>query len=448
VNGGSGVEFNALALASGVAVRSSVIARNGAAGIYSVRTSDLELAKNTIVGNVAEGVRTVGNHTGAAVIANFVAGNGGNGVTLEGSAHALKANRLIGNGGDGAFVDSSDTLVQGNTAVGNAGDGLSSAHATTTFKKNAADANGDWGIVAPVDVLDGGGNTARANLGLACSDGIACPPPFTRTPGPTIPTCGMMVTESIELGADAPICVGTSGLLVAADGITIDLNGYTIQGDRSPNTYGIHAGTRRNVTIQNGVVRGFGIGIAVEGDGVKIVNVEVRDHLDFGAVVASAGVSVQRSVFVNNSGPGLFLYGIAPKVSSSFLVGNDGDGLKSSATRGTFEGLTSALNFSAGIRLDEGGGSSLQKSTVAANREDGVRVEGSSPATVAKNLIAGNATDGIVLATDAVGIVLGANLSAGNGQHGIVITNIPDRTAVTKNACSATGPTASSSIRT
>src|SRR6185369_3642234 len=109
--------------------------------------------------------------------------------------------------------------------------------------------------------IDGGGNTGRANGNPGQCLGVACPPAFTPKAGPVTPTCGMHVTTSIVLGADTPSCNNANGLIVDADGITIDLNGHVIQGNQAVGTIGINVGNHGKVTIKNGAVRTFEVGI-------------------------------------------------------------------------------------------------------------------------------------------------------------------------------------------
>ena len=77
-------------------------------------------------------------------------------------------------------------------------------------------------------------------------------------PVPTTAYCGMVVTQSIELRNDLNDCLW-DGLVVGADGITIDLNGHTVDGK------GIAAGIRNdgydNVSVKNGTVIEFDHGV-------------------------------------------------------------------------------------------------------------------------------------------------------------------------------------------
>jgi parallel beta-helix repeat protein len=67
--------------------------------------------------------------------------------------------------------------------------------------------------------------------------------------------CGCMVTHNTTLDHDLTNCVG--GLSIEADGITVDCNGHLISGSAS----GIYVMDRKDITIKNCRIKGFGHGI-------------------------------------------------------------------------------------------------------------------------------------------------------------------------------------------
>lgn len=64
---------------------------------------------------------------------------------------------------------------------------------------------------------------------------------------------------------EADLSTDACGIEITADGVTVDLNGHTIQGPNNLNTvnYGIVGVNRSNTTIKNGKIDGFGFGIAL-----------------------------------------------------------------------------------------------------------------------------------------------------------------------------------------
>ena len=77
-------------------------------------------------------------------------------------------------------------------------------------------------------------------------------------------TCGQTLTHSIRLANDLTNCAG-DGLIVGADGVTVDLNGHAIDGDGTPGATGPDVGIldtgRNGVTIKGGTVREFDRGV-------------------------------------------------------------------------------------------------------------------------------------------------------------------------------------------
>lgn len=433
-----------------ISVSSSTSAGNARAGVQ-LDMGTLTLKRSTIVGNQHEGVAIFASGTSgpgsagipAVIDGNLIAGNGREGIRLANTAigNTITGNRLHGNAFDGVQIDagSTGTLVKGNAAIGNRQVGFDVAEATTVLVKNSADANGA-GIFAPGGAIDGGGNKAHANAGTQCSGAIACPLAFTPKSGSTIPTCGMHVGTSITLGDDPPFCTDSDGLVVDADGITIDLNGHRLHGNRNGATIGIDVGSHANVTIKNGIVQGFGTGIstALLSNGLTIANVEVRDSVSLGIVVAAAGAALGKSVIVANSGPGVVVGDFASgvKVSATLVVANTGDGLTSKAPGGVLTNVTAAGNVGAGIRLTATGYGKLQGGIVAGNQGDGVLIDGSygalAPSTVKKALVVGNGTRGIALASNSVGLTLDSNVVDGN-TDGVWLLQSPQGTLVEKN---------------
>src|SRR4051794_37566268 len=81
---------------------------------------------------------------------------------------------------------------------------------------------------------------------------------------------------------------------VQAGAVTLDLNGFTITGSLSNSTQaiGIHSLNRRNVTMRNGTIRGFRIGISLEG--ASAMNNVIQDmHIDQQRLT---GIDVQQTV--------------------------------------------------------------------------------------------------------------------------------------------------------
>lgn len=441
-NGGWGM----LLSQRGTSVRSSVIARNAAGGVLlEVASGKVKVTQNRIIGNGGDGVKfnfSSGDAGRNVVDANLIAGNLGNGVNVDqgSDGNAVVNNGIFGNGDAGVTVvaGSDNTLVKGNIAVGNGGNAFESANASTTFAKNTG--NGNLGlVVSAAAAIDGGGNRGRGNAPFeVCSPGIACAPQFTPKAGTTMPTCDMHVASSITLGADMPNCVGIGGMTVDADDITINLNGHVLRGNRSAGPIGIEVGNHRGVTIANGAIRGFDVGINLGdlGERLKIVNVEVRDSLNDGGRFHGHSVRIDKSVFVQNTGNGvLFGQFASPVVTSSFFVHNGASGVRTGASTSLFAKNTSTLNIGHGADLGTifGGEVTFQQGIVAGNLQSGIHVGGDFAATVANNGVFGNVGSGIVVEASGHAIVVDANAVEGNLTNGIELTASASPTTVTRN---------------
>jgi PKD repeat protein len=98
--------------------------------------------------------------------------------------------------------------------------------------------------------------------------------------------CGTSIVVSVTLTADL-VCTTNTGLVIAADDIVVDLGGHTIRG--SGRGTGIADGTdvagrpatsHSRVTIRNGAVTGFQVGIDLEGSTqATVVNTDVLSVL-------------------------------------------------------------------------------------------------------------------------------------------------------------------------
>ncbi|ABC80329.1 right-handed parallel beta-helix repeat-containing protein [Anaeromyxobacter dehalogenans] len=122
--------------------------------------------------------------------------------------------------------------------------------------------------------------------------------------------CGDLVTSSLKLEKD--LTCETSGLVIGADDVTIDLGGHTIAsvpgapGDVAwSGVKTEHTMTLRNVRVMNGTIVGFRWGVAIRHGtaGAAIQNLAFADQADASVFVRdSSGVRIT-NVKVTDSGP-------------------------------------------------------------------------------------------------------------------------------------------------
>src|SRR6188472_132805 len=77
----------------------------------------------------------------------------------------------------------------------------------------------------------------------------------------TAVACGATITVDTRLGNDLHNCHGV-GLVIGADGVDLDLNGHTVDGDGIGDVEGIQVEGHRDTSITNGTVRDFVEGVA------------------------------------------------------------------------------------------------------------------------------------------------------------------------------------------
>ena len=184
----------------------------------------------------------------------------------------------------------------------------------------------------------------------ACAFAMFVPLPALGKAPVALP-CGSVITSSTRLTADVLGCVG-DGLVIGADGVTLDLAGHLVSGDavEDPTDVGIRVSGRHFVQVINGTVRGFSRGIVFESapDGA-VTSMIVRDSTGRGIVFVDASdrSRVRRNLAADNGASGIA------------VVASDG---------ATVIGNQSLRNI---------GGA-------------GVKLEGATHATVARNRLAGN----------------------------------------------------------
>ena len=176
-----------------------------------------------------------------------------------------------------------------------------------------------------------------------------------RAAGTPITTCGQVVTTSAFLTQNLH-CPGSDGVVVGASGITIDLKGFRLRGDDTPAKFGIDdSGGFGKVTVRNGVLRNFAVGVYANADNVSISN-----------LVASG-----------NSAIGIFVGGGSAKIASATASGNGQYGIAVSGDSGSITSSRASGNVGLGITIS-GNSASITSSTASANGSTGIAVSGSA----------------------------------------------------------------------
>ena len=120
----------------------------------------------------------------------------------------------------------------------------------------------------------------EADVSIVTPDGTTTPSTATQF-FYEAPQCAVAITQSTLLAGDIGPCY--AGLTVAADNITLDLNGHQVFGFQTPRDggyTGIDLEQRSRVTVQNGTVSGFDAGVHIAGgSGNTIAHMNIHDNI-------------------------------------------------------------------------------------------------------------------------------------------------------------------------
>ncbi len=232
--------------------------------------------------------------------------------------------------------------------------------------------------------------------------------------------CGDTVTGKVVLDGNLS-CTG-NGLVVGADKVTIDLNGFMIEGDGGAGDVGIDDGAGFDqVTIKNGTVAGFDTCVSIGGDAqkTKITDVTAFGCEHDGFDLGDSDVGTVKGCFADGNsekgfdvGPG----GTGNKIEKSAAVGNGGAGFEISGTGNTLKKVDASGN-NQGINL-LAPGNTVTGCTAYRNGNSGVYVNADA-SRVSKCEAAGNVDQGIYV-SDAAGVTVDKNTTTANRQLGIL----------------------------
>ena len=193
--------------------------------------------------------------------------------------------------------------------------------------------------------------------------------------------------------------------MVGAAGVTIDLDGHVIQGADTRETAGVivRGGAElQGAEVRGGTIRGFPIGVSVEGAPDPLVHdMTFTDNALGVACLSAPRCTVRNSVMRNNGG------GIRMSATGE-------DPLNVSVIR-----ANSVRHNDIGIRLT-GTPTRVVHNNVADNLTDGVAVDNAGPVEIAGNVIARNGGNGI-RAFFLADVDVRNNYIARNGANGVFV---------------------------
>ena len=227
-------------------------------------------------------------------------------------------------------------------------------------------------------------------------------------------SCGQTILVSTTLDSNVGPC--QTGLVIGADNITLDLNGFTLSG--TPVTGdgpGVEIAGRTGVTVKNGTITQFDAGVAiVGGSNNTVTNMRLLDNrgsfqTDFGdgvAVFNSTGNTITNNQ-IRNNGP----------YSGVSLVASDGNLIANNQIVANNQSVTST----SGIRVENIG-------------------QNSSDANIVRdNLVQGSGLDGIQLFAGADDNLIQRNTVVQNNREGITVFAGGNRNVIEDNQVRSNG---------
>lgn len=247
-----------------------------------------------------------------------------------------------------------------------------------------------------VQATDAAGNTDATPALLSWT--IAPPlPPITVSCGQVLVASGRVVNDLSECPAD--------GLVIGASDITLDLDGRTIDG------VGQGAGIRNDgfdsVTIQNGVVQQFGIGVLLN-EGAALNRVA-------GMTLQAHTVAAVQLVNADDGSNG-------NTISANTVLGNEeGIVLSDNTSHALIERNHITYSAGSGIYLLHGSHNHMENNTILIAGDKAVLLVGSAHNSLVGNTITGSSDSSIVLEAESSFNTLDSNVLSDGGDAGIDI---------------------------
>jgi len=233
--------------------------------------------------------------------------------------------------------------------------------------------------------------------------------------------CGDTVVADYTLTSDMN-CTG-HGLIIGADGITIDGDNHTITGDGGSSDYGIdNSGGYDNVTIQNFAnITNFNRGIYLKNSTGSTVQNNIINSSACGIYLDSSSSNTLTGNTASSNSSGIYL---SSSSSSNILTGNTANsntscGIYLSSSSNTLTGNTANSNTHYGIYLFFSS-SNILSSNIANSNNRGIYLSSSSSNTLTGNTANSNTSCGIYLSSSSSNTLTG-NTANSNAHYGIYL---------------------------
>jgi parallel beta-helix repeat protein len=238
-------------------------------------------------------------------------------------------------------------------------------------------------------------------------------------------SCGQVLTQDTTLDSDLVDCPA-NGLVIGAPNISVDLNGYMVDGPGRSGGPGVgiyDPGGFDGITVENGTVREFEYGLLLDGmTGSSLDRLSVVSNLQDGILMTgSQSNRITRSnIDANTEGVRL-----GPDLDG---IGSDGNLVTENRMQG---------NGAAGVITAQSDANVIEGNTLsddARGNQAAIMVISSSATQVVRNDVSDNPNFGIILSRTANSYV--ARNSADRNGSGIVITENSSGNTVERNSAS------------
>jgi parallel beta-helix repeat protein len=256
--------------------------------------------------------------------------------------------------------------------------------------------------------------------------------------------CGDTISRNTVLHADLRDCPG-EGLVIGADGVTLELNGHTISGTVDNSSVGIQATAHSGLSVRNGTIRGFSIGVLlVTVTESQVTHLHVVDAQNIGIVLRMSSSAVVSGNRVTHSGEsdasGIRLF----QTSHTLVVGNvlthNGEGIFLRQSDHNTIVLNRSSHERSGVGLFEHSTfNTVASNIVNDNTDTGVLLdEQADDNRVIDNVARRNAFAGIAVGNSSRNLVRG-NITRANLGAGIAVTDNSEYTRVVGNSANGNG---------
>ena len=207
-------------------------------------------------------------------------------------------------------------------------------------------------------------------------------------------TCGQVITVSTTLDSNVGPC--PTGLVIGANNVTLDLNGFTLSGTPATGEGpGVDITGRTGVTVRNGTITQFDAGVAITGgSGNTVTGLTLVDN---------------RGSFATDFGDGVAVFNSTGNTISHNLIRNNGP----------YSGISLIRSSNNLIEHNQITGNNQSTTSTSGIRVENVGFSASNSNTIRYNLVQGSALDGIQLFAGASDNVVSHNSVLQNNREGI-----------------------------